>query len=353
MAGGRARRFDAAPVRQALRRGVDRLLEIAGPAGWHGFRTHAGESDIWVSAFVVARIGRMAARRRAVRRARLALAGAQQPSGGWSFAAGVPADADSTAWALLGLERTRLLDACARDRAAAFLAGHEAAHGYRTYAPEGGIAEFVSAGERSIGGWTSEHPDVTAAVLAAGPPGIGRQRVLTLLGRLVERQSGAGWWPAYWWRAPQYTTALLLRALRRHRLSLPAEREARLLEALAREQLSDGGYPLGGGLDADSFATALGLESLSHLGGGEARDLRARAGRALLAGQLDDGGWTGDFQLQIPPPDVPDAALVSVWALGGRGGASYVSDHEGLFATAQACSALWSWLAAEREPPVA
>jgi hypothetical protein len=341
--------FDAAPAQRALRRGVDRLVAIAGPRLWHGFRTLAGESEVWVSAFVVARIGRAAARRGVVRRARVALAAAQGPAGGWSFGGEVPPDADSTAWALQALEGTRLLDVRSRERAGEFIAGHVAGDGYATYTPDGGIAEFIDAGSRSIEGWTSEHPDVTAAVLAAGPPGTGTAESLTRLAALVERQTGAGWWPAYWWRAPEYTAAVLLRALRRHGRSLPPEHERRLLNALAREQLDDGGFQLGGAPGADPFVTALALETLSHLDGKDARDLRHRAGSALLAAQFDDGGWMGDFQLRIPPPDARDPELVRGWTRGGGGGASFVLDRDGVFATAQACAAIDRWLAVEHE----
>ncbi len=341
--------LDTARAQQALRRGVDRLVALAGPTGWHGFRTLAGDSDVWVSAFVIARIGPEASRRSVVRRARVALAAAQDPAGGWSFGGDVPPDADSTAWTLLALEGTRLADSVVRERAGAFLSELSAGDGYSTYGLDGRIGVFIEAGARSLEGWTSEHPDVTAAVLAAGPPGASNAERLTRLAALVEGQTGAGWWPAYWWRAPLYTTALVLRALRRHGRSLPADREQRLLNALVREQLPGGGYPLGGSPDADPFVTALALETLTHLVGDQAREAEQGAGAALLDAQLPEGGWMGDFQLRIPPPDVRDPDLVRGWARGGGGGASYVLDRDGIFATAQACAALSSWLAGDQE----
>jgi hypothetical protein len=343
-----SRSFDAAAAQRALRRGVDRLIAIAGQRGWHGFRTLAGDSDVWVTAFVVAHVGPATTRRATVGRARGDLAAAQTPSGGWTFGGDVPPDADSTAWALLALERTRLLDAERRRRAGEFLAEHVVGDGYATYRQGSGIAEFIGAGTRSVEGWTSEHPDVTAAVLAAGPPGTTSRERLTRLAALVARQTGAGWWPAYWWRSPQYTTALLLRALRRHERALPSEQRQRLVNAFAREQLPEGGFPLGASPDADAFSTALALDALCHIGGDEAASLRKRSGAALLAAQLEDGGWLGDFQLRIPPPDVRDPELVRGWSRGGRGGGSFVLDRDGIFATAQACAGLERWLAVER-----
>jgi hypothetical protein len=345
-------RIEAAALKEGLRRGVDRLASIAGEDGWRNFRTLAGESGVWVSAFVVARIARVAARRAAVRRARQAIAAAQDPSGGWSFGNGVPADADSTAWALQALEGTRLLDATQRQRAGEFLEAHRAGDGYSTYASDGAIATFIGAGERSISGWTSEHPDVTAAVLAAGPPGTTDAAALVSLGSLVARQAGTGWWPAYWWRSSQYTGTLVVRALARRGWTLPPATERLLLEALERQQLPDGGYPLGGAHETDPFSTGLAVETLSLLSAPEAGELRDRAAGALLATQLGDGGWSGDYQLRIPPPDVHTPRHVAEWTRGGGGGGSFVLDRDGLFATAQACAALVSCLepAVPREP---
>lgn len=345
-------RIEAAALKEGLRRGVDRLTSIAGEDGWRNFRTLAGESGVWVSAFVVARIAPVAARRAAVRGARQAIAAAQDPSGGWSFGNGVPADADSTAWALQALEGTRLLDATQRQRAGEFLEAHRAGDGYSTYASDGAIATFIGAGERSISGWTSEHPDVTAAVLAAGPPGTTDAAALVSLGSLVARQAGTGWWPAYWWRSSQYTGMLVVRALARRGWTLPPAAERLLLEALERQQLPDGGYPLGGAHETDPFSTGLAVETLSLLSAPEAGDLRDRAAGALLATQLGDGGWSGDYQLRIPPPDVHTPRHVAEWTRGGGGGGSFVLDRDGLFATAQACAALVSCLepAVPREP---
>jgi hypothetical protein len=95
----------------------------------------------------------------------------------------------------------------------------------------------------------------------------------------------------------------------------------------------------------DPFSTALAVEALSLMPSGGARELRDRALGALLATQLDDGGWSGDYQLRIPPPDVQTPRHVSGWTRGGRGGGSFVLDQDGLFATAQACAALASCLA--------
>lgn len=342
--------MSGAPDRaDALRRGVDRLCAVAGADGWRDFRTLAGESGVWVSAFVVARIGGVAGRRAAVRRARAAIAGAQHVTGGWSFGGEVPPDADSTAWALMALRGSRALSPAGRERAAEFLGGQRAGDGYATYSPDGAIAAFIGARERDVSGWTSEHPDVTAAVLAAGPPGVGEAEALRLLGALVARQTGAGWWPAYWWRSSLYTPALLVRALARRGRRLPAASEALLLEAFARQQLADGGYPLGGAAEADPFSTALAVDTLSRLEGEAARVLCARSVDALLAAQLSDGGWHGDYQLRIPPPGVQSPRQVERWTRGGGGGGSFVLDRDGVFATAQACAALASALA----PPAA
>jgi hypothetical protein len=136
---------------------------------------------------------------------------------------------------------------------------------------------------------------------------------------------------------------MVLRALTSRRLRLSEAQAHLLARAIKREQLSDGGFVLGAGEKLDPFTTALALESLCHLShlGGE-RERRA-AGSALLAAQGEDGGWTGDYVMRIPAPDVADPSHVARWSREGGGGNSYILDRDGLFATALACSSLEYW----------
>lgn len=265
------------------------------------------------------------------------------PDGMWSYGHGVPSDADSTAWCLLALQRQRGrvgLTAAARRLALDGIWARAGDDGVATFAADGAIATYIGAcASQSMAGWTMGHPDVTAAaVLASGADRPAQAE--SALARLISRQTGAGWFEAYWWRGPHYTTALVLRAVAQMGRRLERERAQAVLQALRREQLPDGGFGLGADAKADAFTTALALESMIHLSYlGGARERRAAA-LSLLAAQQADGHWDGGHVLRLPAPDVVDPRHVSLWTRDGRGGNSYVLDRDGLFATAVACHSL-------------
>jgi hypothetical protein len=176
--------------------------------------------------------------------------------------------------------------------------------------------------------------------MLAGTPSLAAPDGLSALGRLILRQSGAGLWDAYWWRGPLYTTALVLRAVHAAGVRLPHVSAGRLLRALEREQLPDGGFGLGASREPDPFTTALGLECLcrlAYIGGADRREV---AVSSLLLQQQPDGSWPGDYVMRIPAPDVLEPRHVAQWSRATGGGNSYVLDTRGTFATALACHAL-------------
>ena len=326
---------------RAVAGGLDRLLAAQEHGRWRGFPTLAGESDVWVTAFVVAHLREFKGRAPALRHARAFLASARHASGGWSYGGEVPPDADSTAWCLLALGRSRALTANAARDARRFLATHTTRAGVSTYRDDGEIRRYISADASvSMDGWTSPHPDVTVSAMLAGVPSLTTPEGTAALARLVSRQSGAGFWDAYWWRGPLYTTTLILRAVDAAEHRLPRDVALRLLRALQREQLPGGGFALGAAADPNPFSTALALECLSRLAYLGAEDARRAAAASLLTLQSADGGWAGDYVLRIPAPHIVEPRHVSGWSRGTGGGNSYVADSGGTFATALACYAL-------------
>jgi hypothetical protein len=313
---------------------------MEGPGGWTGFPTLAGRSDVWVQAFVVAHVGRLGFPRSVMHKARSQLRTAQKRDGGWSYGSNVPSDADSTAWALAALSR---LPADAHEAARSFLRAHHRDMGFATFSRESGIAQYIGANDRSVDGWTSSHPDVTAAVLASDSTVLNSTQLEAALGQLQAQQTGAGFVSAYWWRGPFYASALMLRAFWRSRRRIAPETADRLVVGLEREQMPHGGFGLGASLDLDAFNTALALECLCRLPGSALTERRVGAVEALLRSQRPDGTWAGDFVLRIPSPDVIDPTLVRAWQRGSGGGNSYVFDTNGVFATALAAYSIHLW----------
>lgn len=302
----------------------------------------AGQSDVWVTAFIAAHL-RGHLERAVDAQTHAFLLACRLGDGMWSYGHGVPSDADSTAWCLLALKGTRGragLTSAARRQALDGIWSRAGDDGVATFAADGAIAAYIGASaSQSTAGWTAGHPDVTAAAVLASVADR-PQQAESALAHLIARQTAAGWFDAYWWRGPHYTTTLMLRALELLGRRLERERAAAVLHALQREQMPDGGFGLGSDAQADAFTTALALESLSHLsylGGAQAR--RAAA-LALLKAQQADGHWAGGHVLRLPAPEVVDPRHVGRWMRDGRGGNSYVLDRDGLFATAVACHSL-------------
>lgn len=334
--------FSLTQLKSAIRKGVDRLKRHIKDKRWHGIPTLAGESDIWVTGFTLAHILDLTIHDPIVEEVQSYLISSRKSSGGWSYNEEVPCDADSTAWCLMALEGAKGFTDKEREIAKAFMWSHRTHHGISTYRKDSGILKYleIDQGHRIVG-WTSAHPDVTAAVLLAG--GVKKKQENEELAELVATQKGSGFFDAYWWRGPHYTTTLLLRILTNNKKRLTDSQAYLLLNALRREQLSDGGFGLGSSLQLDPFTTALALESLSYLFylGGDS--IRRLAGLSLMKSQKDDGSWEGNYIMRIPAPNIVDPQHVSKWSREGFGGNCYISDTNGLFATAVSCFALEKW----------
>ena len=180
---------------KALKRGLAWLKSIASDDHWLGFPTLAGRSDTWVTGFVVSHIAPMVPRSRIVTRARHFLIERQQTGGGWGYNPDVPADADSTAWCLAALARSRGLTPSARATAKKFLLEHCDIDGVRTFLPNSGISNFIEAPSGfEATGWMSPHPDVTAAALLSGS--LSLPHAHQALQSIVSSQDRAGVLPA-------------------------------------------------------------------------------------------------------------------------------------------------------------
>ncbi len=332
--------YDSEGAENAINKGIQHLLSLMVNNRWKGFPTLAGQSDIWVTAFVLTHIFHLCKQKEALKRSQNFLLASQHPSGGWSYSNQVPPDADSTSWCLMALQSHKEFNVDAIEEAKAFLWSHFTNDSLSTYTAESGIREFISApGLETIAGWTAAHPDVSiAAVLAA----IQNDKVPQVMNWLLARQAREGLINSYWWRGPYYTTTLFLRALTKLKLRLPQEQAKKIAEALVHEQKVNGGFVLGSSENTDAFTTGLALESFINLSYPGLHQQINKCANALLLSQNENGGWAGNFILRIPAPFITDPNQVASWNNGG-GGNSFVEDGEGIFATAMACHALDCW----------
>lgn len=330
--------LDYSTVNQAIKKGVNYLLSHVLDGRWRGFPTLAGESDIWVTGFVMAHLQGIFKTQDTFKSTIEFLITSRQPTHGWSYSAIVPSDADSTAWCLTAVEQANEFTINELENSKSFLWSHFVSPGISTYNVNSGIGNFISApNEKAFAGWCSPHPDVSIAAVLAD---VHHEKVPGILNWLQSLSTEEGFIKSYWWRGPFYTTTLMLRALHIRGETLPKEKAERLLKGLKDFQLDDGGFALETGNQADPFSTALALEALINLSdlGGEKETLACV--KALLKSQTENGNWAGDFILRIPAPNVLDPETVVAYDNVDLGGNSFIQDRDGLFATAMACYAL-------------
>jgi squalene-hopene/tetraprenyl-beta-curcumene cyclase len=323
----------------ALDRALRFLEDSADGAGlWSDFRTLAGASSDWVSAFIACALAAAAPDCAAVRRALRPLAERQRASGGWAYNDVVPSDCDSASWAVLALAHG-LADG-ARGAAREYIARHQAADsgGFATYADEDGIEEFIAL---PAPGWRIAHPCVSAlalqALVAAGEDPHG-DVVSRGVDYLMQARAPSGLWHAYWWSGVAYATYQSLAALRACRRAVDTSATA---AALAGRQQADGSWsdPLDAARPA-VFETAFALLALHACADPHAAPSMARGLAWLESVQARDGSWNSAPMLRIPPPQLRECASFDRWRLEGSGTGVIVSDRARRFTTASAVLAL-------------
>lgn len=330
--------FDSKIIDNAIQKGINYLWSKNENSRWSGFPTLAGESDVWVSGFVLAHIHHLSDCKDNIQKTQQFLLDSRQPLGGWSYSAIVPPDADSTSWCLMALELCLTNTGTCLEQARTFLWSHLISSGISTFSQKSAIVEFIAAeAGMPVSGWTSPHADVSIVAVLAD---IENENVPKIIAWLIEEQAKVGLLNSYWWRGPFYTTALLLRALSIKGYLLPKKDARYTISSLINRQLTDGGFSLGSPSTMDAFSTALALESFCHLSYLGHKKEKSMCGKALLQSQKEDGSWAGGFTMQIPAPDVVDPQKQLSWSNADGGGNSFIEDKDGLFATAMACYAL-------------
>jgi squalene-hopene/tetraprenyl-beta-curcumene cyclase len=316
--------------------GIRFLLAAQTAGAWRDFKTLAGTSDEWVTAYVATQLAHVerAETRAAADQALRWLLRRRFFSRGWGYNALVPADSDSTAWVLrlaaqLGSTRTRLRRARQFLETSAFEDG-----GMPTFARSGPIRRFTRLARKvSFAGWCAPHTCVTAAA-APVTPGVERARDY-----LRQTQAADGSWRSYWWVDTEYSTALALEALVNSGGTRDGESIARAAHWASHRLSSDGAVRTALHPDGSAFATALcvlALQSATTTASDEM--LAARAW--LLAAQTADGSWLPSAELRIPPPHERDPDRVSRWQRHGLGAGSILNDQNRLFTTATVVRAL-------------
>jgi hypothetical protein len=263
-----------ASLDRAVKSAVRYVVTAQDPTGrWDDYRLPVGVSDAWVTAYVglaLAEAGLIVDCRyawEAARRGAWWLSITREYPAGWGYNALTGPDTDSTAFALLLLQRVGLAQRPADRR---WL--------LRQRKPDGGFSTY-----EGPGAWGIAHPDVTpVAYLALSSAARSRLREDYLRFAASSRLAD-GTWPAYWWSSGHYSTYWNLRALRTLGERLPGASWS-----------SDSPY-------GNSFDQAFGLQIAVSAKASERRIVERAT--ELLDHQLCDGSWPEARALRVTDPD--------------------------------------------------
>jgi len=312
---------------------------------WSDFRTPAGASTEWVTAFVGFHLGRNGWNGDGVDgQTRATLAARQRRDGGWGYHDQVPTDADSTAWAVLAAGD--LLSEAQRAAAKRFLLSHQQVDGgFATYTATSTVDGFIGReGAGSVAGWTSSHTCVTASsVRALRALGVEtRDPVMrSATASLQSTRDPRGLWRSYWWNGIAYPTLQAAEALTscgEHEHTA----EARAAIAALQTEACAWAWSFAGDDEEGAFETALALILLL---GGSTPEWNARVDRGvawLCHHQRGQGRWDARPILRIPLPTVLERELLAQPFAPTRKG---FRDRNGVFTASVAVACLELYLA--------
>jgi hypothetical protein len=343
-------------ISAAAHAALDFLLAAQDDAGaWKDFLLPAGNSNVWVTAFVGDVLAMMPEEQagRAARRAWQFLETVTTADGGWSYNPRVPGDADSTLLGLRFAESINMETADAARSADEFLKRHIRSGGLTTYASADPVRCYIGLPPLvPFNGWIQPHVCVTAA--GANLADYREQFVDYLL----QQQAEDGHWAAYWWFDDEYATAEAVAALAgKHRTAADCDPEvaASIERAVQWARVQSEALNSAESHFTLVFALAHALRILARSGSPATIQQQLYAGvRRLVTLQNESGGWPSSARLRVPRPDaiVPDAAArwtmwagmpavpVSLQSVLQHTFNNYSPDHFGIYTTATVLRAL-------------
>lgn len=321
----------------AVERGKQFLASIRCEDGlWRDFRTRAGLSSEWVTAFVAYAL-RQAGNGDSVSSVLTLLAQRQRSNGGWAYNSEVPTDCDSTAWAVLGLSADPQGNRPSIEKGIEYILRHQdqAKGGFSTYAPSDQIETFIHMpGMASIQGWIQPHSCVTGVALQAllnHKESVSKESIEKAVQYLLLKRQPSGLWRSYWWNGWAYGTYHALRALKSAgAMDLSQQVEAGM--QIQEQYRAD--------WNAAAFETAFTLLGLLLSSDPAILKVAERLALWLIGQQKVDGSWPTAPILRIPPPASKEPDNRRSWSLEREGTGVMISDQRGSFTTAAVIWAL-------------
>jgi hypothetical protein len=250
---------------------------------WADFRLPVGESDIWVTAYVLFHLTYFQKHSSMnlllfMKKAVDWLMISQKKTGGWSYNLDTGEDSDSTSLAILALrslkEESKLENGLERL--------------LQYFQNDGGISTYLNNAEEGKA-WATSHCDVTPLSLLALKGKMSVSNEQKALDFFINQQLADGLWPSYWWVSPLYSTYVTLIWFVKNHHKIPYKDV--LVQTLLR--LNPSG----------AFETALNMGCLSFVGKGASSRFTDLV-TDILKTQSNDGSWPSSATLRLTHPTV-------------------------------------------------
>jgi squalene cyclase len=343
-------------VTAAIEAVITFLLNSRTEEGWWRdfYLTVPGVSDEWVTAYVGTALAAVPDERayQAACSAWSLLRGRRQPilesphserrkPDGWGYNATLPADADSTGWALRLARAVGAGESMRARLARQFVEQHVHPHGgvapYRIWRRLPGFPAIELSRIPGHEGWCGPQVCVTATVAALEEF---RERTRSFL-RNAQCQDGR--WKGYWWCDDEHTTALVAEALSVNAQPEDLHRIQSAVQWASGRLGSQGAVYSAAYADDSPFATAACVRALVLADDSQGvREPLACAVQWLIEHQRPDGSWPPSARHRVPPPDVVDPEEYPSWTVDARisGTGSIILDAQSNFTTATILAAL-------------
>jgi squalene-hopene/tetraprenyl-beta-curcumene cyclase len=308
--------------------------------GFEDFVVFGEKLSVWINAYVGMalgdwmKLGSARARRTRLLDETAAVLARSRRDDGWATNDSAPPDADTTAWALLFLERQENVDRKLVERGAISLLEYQRADGgFATYLRKSTGAYFK--------GYCASHVEVAAtavAALRAAAPEAASDAIARAVRYIREHKESDGLWQGYWWDGRMYATYHCLKACPP---SSDLERKWAACTILDRQE-SEGCF--GGDTVGKNrvFETAFGLKCLLFLDPSLAESEPIRNGVAWLMNyQEADGSFDSAPMMRVPAVDDERPWEQREWKLDLLDGTNLIiRDQNRLFTTASVLSCL-------------
>lgn len=334
-------------ITKSIEKGLNFIIRAITPSGfWQTFQSSQGESDVWISAYIIREIGILLPDEQIISRLSNLLLYAQANDGGWGYKRSFVSDADSTATVCLSLHQLgkQFFPDKARAGALQFLLNHLDTWdtGFRTFRFDALRKILPLDKPAQAQGWIEPHVDVSANVCEAIAK-IGnvtlRNSCKNLFYSLLAKSTEVDSWEAYWWSTDSICTYHMIRLMQTLLLSDNLDLLDAQIGKIAREMSMDdflkSRFPLGSCI----FTTSIGIRCLINQFERHFEQI-FNAINVIISLQYDDGSWDSQPILVIPTPCALRKKDVSDWKIDAPGYPNVLSDKSRVLVTAVAVRTL-------------